>query len=719
MSLVERWNDLSAALVEWAAVGMVTSCGVLLVAGLTWLAVRRRASAHLGHLLFLVPLLPLVLPSLGRVELPKWLLPQAAALEVRPVASPLGGAPLEAAASPGEVPLLESAALMSSSSPGDGPLLEPGRTPASWEAWAVLLWGVIAGLALVRFLAAQVRTDRLLRAAPQLAGAEGARARAALERLAPGLGLRRTPRVVTCTQVAAPAVWGVRRPVLVLDRALVSGLDARQLDWVLLHELAHLSRVDLVFSCAQRLVQLLWFFHPLVWFTGRVADELREAACDEAALAASPQAPRRRCAQALVEVAARRMPSSVPKQAALLSLSQDKRLMKKRILRMLDRDRAPARSSSPLGLGLCLLLAGASLLEVSPAQDDPTVTKAEDPAQAPAGATDPAAVRRAVDRSLDWLLAQQASDGHWPTGIATEVETGELNSIGVTGLVMVSFQEALAHGPSRARSRAIEHGRAFLASVQAPNGLFGEAKGFRFMQSHALATLAWLKTRGNRPVEEWRPQAERAVEVILGARNPYRGWRFGLKPIGDNDTFITGLMLRALLEARTAGVEFSDESWQHPMRFIDDLTDPANGRTGYDRQGGPDARLVEKLESHPTEFTELSTAMALNARFGWGQQDRSKEAIRRGAFLLTEAAPRWDEDQGSIDYYYWLFGTEALEPVGGLAYESWCQALVQALVPNQLQDEQGGYWPAIDAWCFEGTQVHATVLCTLALQRTL
>ena len=45
--------------------------------------------------------------------------------------------------------------------------------------------------------------------------------------------------------------------------------------------------------------------------------------------------------------------------------------------------------------------------------------------------------------------------------------------------------------------------------------------------------------------------------------------------------------------------------------------------------------------------------------------------------------------------------------------------LFEALIPSQRADGAGGWWPAVDAWSIEGTHVHATAVCTLALQAAL
>ena len=717
MSAVERWNGLAEDLFAWGASAASMSAVLFVVAGIAWSLLRRRASAHLGHVLFLVPLVPLVLPRVGNVELPAWAHPGGGdtttfGTEAEPLLAPAleltGGGPV-----------------LDFGRPTDGgeALVSPSRTVPrapgpTWKAWTLLFWALAVSFLLSRLAVVQWRMHRHLGAARSLGGPQGERVRARLARLAPRLGLRRTIRVVETDAVPTPAVWGLRRPVLALEGPMVAGLGDEELDWVLLHELAHLERLDLVRGTAQRLVQVLWFFHPLVWLATRTADELREAACDETAMAVAKPSRPIACARALVEVAAHRVPRT--RRALLLTLQEDKTKMKKRILRMLDPTRVPTRGSSLAGLAFCCGLVSTALVEVSFAQKDVPVAEQEvieifeEIEEVP-----DQGLRDAISSSLEWLLAQQAGDGHWPTGPDTEAASGEFNSIGVTGLVMLALDEAQEDERLPGRGRAIERARGYLAGVQREDGLFGKEHGFTFMQSHAVATLAWLKTRPGGEDDAWKPAAERAIEVILRARNPYMGWRFGLRPTGDCDTFTTGLMLAALHQAREAGIDVPEGAWKEPLEFIDQVTEPSNGRTGYDSRGGNDARLAVKGDEFPAELTQLSTAMAIVTRMQWGTEPRASDAIRRGSFLLGEFEPRWDEEAGSIDYYYWLFGTRALAPIGGAQYDHWREAVVAALVPNQVVDAEGGWWPAIDAWSSEGARVHSTAVCTLALQSAL
>ena len=82
----------------------------------------------------------------------------------------------------------------------------------------------------------------------------------------------------------SPFVCGLRRPWLVLPEGLASLLGPDELRQVLLHELAHVKRGDLIWDWFPAIARMLFFFHPVAhWAAGRILLE-RELACDQAAL---------------------------------------------------------------------------------------------------------------------------------------------------------------------------------------------------------------------------------------------------------------------------------------------------------------------------------------------------------------------------------------------------------------------------------------------------
>ena len=78
-----------------------------------------------------------------------------------------------------------------------------------------------------------------------------------------------------------PGVFGVFRPIVILPNEVMHGLDPRQLQAVLAHEVCHLRRRDNLTAAIHKCVETIFWFHPLVWLVGARMLREREAACDE------------------------------------------------------------------------------------------------------------------------------------------------------------------------------------------------------------------------------------------------------------------------------------------------------------------------------------------------------------------------------------------------------------------------------------------------------
>jgi TonB family protein len=76
-------------------------------------------------------------------------------------------------------------------------------------------------------------------------------------------------------------VVGLFRPWLLWPSGLSSRLTDRQLESILAHEACHASRRDNISAAIHMAVEILFWFHPLVWWLGSRLVTERERACDE------------------------------------------------------------------------------------------------------------------------------------------------------------------------------------------------------------------------------------------------------------------------------------------------------------------------------------------------------------------------------------------------------------------------------------------------------
>lgn len=105
--------------------------------------------------------------------------------------------------------------------------------------------------------------------------------------MAERFGLRRRVTVLCSKVIAAPAVVGWMRPVILLPMAVVCNFPATQIELILAHELAHLRRWDPLANLFQVVLETLCFYHPVVHWISRDVRNEREICCDELALSVS------------------------------------------------------------------------------------------------------------------------------------------------------------------------------------------------------------------------------------------------------------------------------------------------------------------------------------------------------------------------------------------------------------------------------------------------
>lgn len=81
-----------------------------------------------------------------------------------------------------------------------------------------------------------------------------------------------------------PGVFGIFRPVLLLPDKIMDCLTAVEMESILAHELCHVRRRDNLATVIHMAVEVVFWFHPLVWWLGARLMEEREQACDEEVL---------------------------------------------------------------------------------------------------------------------------------------------------------------------------------------------------------------------------------------------------------------------------------------------------------------------------------------------------------------------------------------------------------------------------------------------------
>ncbi|HEX3464640.1 MAG TPA: M56 family metallopeptidase [Candidatus Elarobacter sp.] len=91
--------------------------------------------------------------------------------------------------------------------------------------------------------------------------------------------------VLLSQRVSVPVAFGFARPVVVLPAALPGEIGADELRTVVVHESAHLRRLDVWTNALARIIEALLAPSPAVWFVMRRLGAEREIACDDCVVA--------------------------------------------------------------------------------------------------------------------------------------------------------------------------------------------------------------------------------------------------------------------------------------------------------------------------------------------------------------------------------------------------------------------------------------------------
>ena len=167
-----------------------------------------------------------------------------------------------------------------------------------------------------------------------------------------GLGPRPTLRLSRDT--ATPAVFGLRRPVIVVP-AEIERWSSLEIEAALSHELAHVLRRDAIVDLAALLMRALYWCNPLVWVASRRLVLERERSCDDRVLrtGANPD----HYAGFLLAVARSAARRRLPAGAAAMARPGE---LESRLLAVLDPGlrREPVSRSMPMACAAAAILLG-------------------------------------------------------------------------------------------------------------------------------------------------------------------------------------------------------------------------------------------------------------------------------------------------------------------------------------------------------------------------
>jgi beta-lactamase regulating signal transducer with metallopeptidase domain len=278
-SFTPDWSQVLAFLLDSALKGTVI---IAIAAAAAWML--RRSTAAARHSVWSAAIAAqLVIPAFAAL-LPTWRIPMLdEPAWVAPAATTSAATPPDASTfSPPANPLATAPAPQdrvesspSSALPQATPAPEPRRVSPFLILAALWLLGCIA--VLTRLAAGTAVVSRMALRGERVTDDKWL---GLMHRLAVGLGIRRPLTLLRGDALGVPVTWGIVYPIVLLPEDADRWPEERR-RYVLVHEMAHVKRLDAFTQLVAQFVLAIFWFNPLVWVAAAQMRRERENACDD------------------------------------------------------------------------------------------------------------------------------------------------------------------------------------------------------------------------------------------------------------------------------------------------------------------------------------------------------------------------------------------------------------------------------------------------------
>mgnify|MGYP000856616860 CR=1 FL=1 len=181
----------------------------------------------------------------------------------------------------------------------------------------------------------------------------------------------RMPNLFRNGYAPTPMLVGIIRPTIYLPDIEYSDV---QLYNILIHELTHLRRHDIIVKWITAFAVHIHWFNPIVYFVRREIDRACELACDEAVIKNLDDDGKQHYGDTLISVASDKR---LPKTVLSTTMCEEKKALKERLGAIMKHKRFSIRAIVVSGILVITVLCGAIILSAS-AQRQNDLSKASD-----------------------------------------------------------------------------------------------------------------------------------------------------------------------------------------------------------------------------------------------------------------------------------------------------------------------------------------------------
>jgi beta-lactamase regulating signal transducer with metallopeptidase domain/peptidoglycan/xylan/chitin deacetylase (PgdA/CDA1 family) len=158
--------------------------------------------------------------------------------------------------------------------------------------------------------------------------------------------------------VNTPIAVGFLKPLIIVPTSVFLQMDPGQLESIIAHELIHIRRYDCLVNIFQSIAEILFFYHPAVWWISAEIRREREFAADAAVLNATDS----RVVYATALANLEEIRHLTMKNAPSIAMAANGGNLMQRIQRILDKKTEASRANSVWSTGMALALTSVLLL---------------------------------------------------------------------------------------------------------------------------------------------------------------------------------------------------------------------------------------------------------------------------------------------------------------------------------------------------------------------
>lgn len=160
--------------------------------------------------------------------------------------------------------------------------------------------------------------------------------------------------------IRTPALCRIIKPTILFPNAMLD-LEDDEIKYILLHELSHYKRKDILVNYLLVLLQCVHWFNPFIWFFFKKIREDMELATDEMVVSKLNEDEYKNYARTIITIIERI--SIVPKNIGVLGMADDKKILRKRIEMIKNSNlfKNKKKLISIIGIS-CVLILGSILL---------------------------------------------------------------------------------------------------------------------------------------------------------------------------------------------------------------------------------------------------------------------------------------------------------------------------------------------------------------------